>query len=248
MIRPRLALATFLLATLGLAAGADAADLAGILLAQSPTVPRGPGLYLNLFKFVPVVVIYLLWAWTTYWVDDDTKDLGNQKHELWNSAIFFSGLLGLALVWAIPIYPIGLTLLILAYLIPVLSYVYARNQMVPDDDKVLTPYHKASLVNGLMNKAGMKDVQQGEVELDRPCRRPIQFVGKTQGSASPIPSGSRGRAVEFYMSAKELVYDAVLRRATDIHLEPTPSSRRSATASTASCTRPSRSTARPATR
>ena len=36
--RPRLSLATFLLATLGLAAGADAADLAGILLAQSPTV------------------------------------------------------------------------------------------------------------------------------------------------------------------------------------------------------------------
>ena len=141
MIRPRLALATFLLATLGLAAGADAADLAGILLAQSPTVPRGPGLYLNLFKFVPVLVIYLLWAWTT--VLGRRRHQGPEQPEVRDveRVVFFSGLLGLALVWAIPIYPIGLILLLLAYFVPLLTYVYTRNQTVPDDDKVLTPYH-----------------------------------------------------------------------------------------------------------
>ena len=30
-----------------------------------------------------------------------------------------------------------------------------------------------------------------------------------------------GRGIRSYMAAKELVYDAVLRRSTDIHLEPT---------------------------
>ena len=70
MIRPRLVLATFGLLTFGAATGAYAADLASVLLAQSASIQRGPGLYLNLFKFVPVVLIYLLWAWTTYWVDD----------------------------------------------------------------------------------------------------------------------------------------------------------------------------------
>ena len=74
MTRSRLALVTFALSTLGAAAGADAAEFAGVLLAQSAAVPRGPGLYLNLFKFLPVVAVYLLWAWTCYWADDDMKE------------------------------------------------------------------------------------------------------------------------------------------------------------------------------
>ena len=66
MIRPRLALAVLALAALGLANGAEAsaADAFGLLLAQSGTINelRGPGLYLNLFKFVPVLLIFLLWV------------------------------------------------------------------------------------------------------------------------------------------------------------------------------------------
>ena len=46
---------------------------------------RGPGMYLNLFKFIPVVLIYLLWAWTTDWVEHDTKELNNLKFAVWNS-------------------------------------------------------------------------------------------------------------------------------------------------------------------
>ena len=47
------------------------------ILAQVPHMTRGPGMYLNLFKFIPVVIIYLLWAWTTNWVEHDTKELNN---------------------------------------------------------------------------------------------------------------------------------------------------------------------------
>src|SRR4051812_36540197 len=103
MIRPRLALATFALTTLGAAAGADAAELVGaVLLAQAPGIQRGPGMYMDLLKFFPVLAVFLLWAWTTYWVDDDAKNLNNQKFATWNTVIFLSGILGLALVWAIP--------------------------------------------------------------------------------------------------------------------------------------------------
>ena len=45
---------------------------------------------------MPVVLIYLLWAWTTDWVEHDTKELNNLKFAIWNSAVFFSGVLGLA--------------------------------------------------------------------------------------------------------------------------------------------------------
>ena len=88
---------------------------------------RGPGMYLNLFKFIPVVIIYLLWAWTTNWVEHDTQELNNLRFAVWNSAVFFSGVLGLALVLAIPIYFIGLGLLLLAYFVP-LALVHLRPQ------------------------------------------------------------------------------------------------------------------------
>jgi type II secretory ATPase GspE/PulE/Tfp pilus assembly ATPase PilB-like protein len=222
MNRPRLALATFALLTLGAAAGADAAEFAGVLLAQIPNMTRGPGMYVNLIKFVPVLLIFLMWAWTTYWADDDAKELNNVKFETWNSVIFFSGLLGLILVWAIPAYPIGLTMLLLLYFVPLFIYIYVRNGMVPDDAKVLTPYHLGEVMNGLLVKMGMKAMfNRGETSVDR-AGPPIVFVGKSQGSAKEDPTRVRqAEESRSYMSAKELVYDAVLRRATDIHLEPT---------------------------
>ncbi len=86
MIRPSLVLLTFLTLILGAAAVSEAAETLPIVLAQvhNPTW-RGPGMYLNLFKFVPVILIYLMWAWTTDWVEHDTQDLNNLKFATWNS-------------------------------------------------------------------------------------------------------------------------------------------------------------------
>ena len=222
MIRPRLVLATFALLTLGAAAGADAAEFAPALLAQTLTVNRGPGLYLNLFKFLPVLAVYLLWAWTCYWADDDMKELNNTRFELWNSVLFFTGMLGLILLFSIPIYPVGLILLLLLYFIPLFTYVFVRNQTVADDQKVLTPYHLGEVANDLLAKVGVRPwFNKGEGATDR-AGPPIHFLGKSQGSGKEDPDRVR-RAEESrsYMAAKELVYDAVLRRSTDIHLEPT---------------------------
>jgi len=222
MTRPRLALATFALLTFGCAAGADAAEFFNALLAQAANVPRGPGMYLNLLKFIPVVLLYLLWAWTTHWVDDDAKQLNNLRFELWNSIVFSTGVLGFALLWAIPVFGLGLTLLVLLYLIPLLTYIYVRNQTVPDNDKVLTPYHIGELVNDVLAKLGVRPIfNKGETSANREGP-PIRFIGKSQGGGKEDPG--RVHAAEesrSFMSAKELVYDAVLRRASDIHLEPT---------------------------
>ena len=125
-------------------------------------------------------------------------------------------------MFAIPIYPLSLGLLLLAYLVPILTYSYVRNQTVPDDQKVLTPYHLGEVVNGLLLKLGMrpwfnKDVSQ----VDR-TGPPITFVGKSAGMVKEDPNRVRqAEESRSFMAAKELVYDAVLRRATDIHLEPT---------------------------
>ncbi len=218
------ALLAFLVLTLFAVTATQAAEPVSdfLMLAQIPHMTRGPGMYLNLFKFVPVVIIYILWAWTTNWVEHDTKELINLRFAVWNSAVFFSGVLGLALVLAIPIYFIGLGLLLLAYFVPLMSYIYARNQTVPDDQKVLTPYHLGEVCNDILHKLGMKALFNKDVGTVDRSGPPIVFVGKTQGSAKEDPTRVRqAEESRSYMAAKELVYDAVLRRSTDIHLEPT---------------------------
>ena len=221
MLRPRMFL-VLCLTTFGLAAVAEAGDGAlPILLAQSATVPRGPGFYLNLFKFVPVVVIFLMWAWTSDWVDDDTKELNNVRFEMWNTVVFATGILGFALMWAIPIYFLGLMMLLIAYFAPLFTYIYTRNQTVPDDRKVLTPYHLGEVANSLMNKLGMRGLfnrSDGGMDKSGP---PIVFVGKGQGGKVDNARVEQAEQSRAFIMAKELVYDAILRRSTDIHLEPT---------------------------
>src|SRR5689334_16416541 len=124
MPRSRVAMAVLALTTLVLCAGAEAADWSGaVLLAQSVTVPRGTGFYLNLLKFLPVLAVFLLWTWTTGWADDDMRELNNIRFEMWNSVLFFTGILGFVLVWAIPFYIIGLLLLLVAYFVPLFTYI-----------------------------------------------------------------------------------------------------------------------------
>ena len=222
MFRLSLAFFAFFVLIFGAAAAVHAAEPLPAILAQIPNMTRDTGMYLNLFKFVPVVLIYILWAWTTDWVEHDTKDLINPRFGLWNSVVFLSGVLGLILVLAIPIYFLGLGLLLLAYFIPLFTYVYARNQTVPDDRKVMTFYHIGEVANGLLGKMGVRPIfNKTDDGIDR-TGPPILFIGKSQGNAKEDPS--RVHAAEesrSFMSAKELVYDAVLRRASDIHLEPT---------------------------
>jgi general secretion pathway protein E len=221
MIRPRLVLSLFLLLALGVAVAADAAELTGVLLAQSASMPRGPGFYLNLFKFVPVVLIFLLWVWTTGWADHDMRELNNLRFEMWNSILFLAGVIGFALLWVIPIYVAGLAVLLLFYFIPLFVYIYSRNQQVPLEDQVMTPYHFGELLNDLMAKLGIRPIfNKGEDSRDK-SGPPILFVGKTVATGQIDEERvARAEQSKFYMSAKELVYDAILRRSTDIHLEP----------------------------
>jgi general secretion pathway protein E len=221
MIRPRLALAAFTLAALVAASGASAAELVGLPFAQSASLVRGPGFYLSLLKFVPVLLVFLLWTWTSYWVDDDTKELNNLKFELWNSVMFAGGLVGFLLLWVVPFYAVGLGLLVVSYLVPLIWYVVVRNQTVPDDAKVLTAYHLGEVANSILNKMGMKGLfNRTESSMDK-SGPPITFIGKTQGTGKIDDERvQKAEQSKFYMAAKELVYDAVLRRATDIHLEP----------------------------
>jgi type II secretory ATPase GspE/PulE/Tfp pilus assembly ATPase PilB-like protein len=207
------------------AAGLEAFEPSSLfVLAQAADVVRGRGFYLNLLKFVPVLLLYLLWVRTTWWVEDDTRDLNNIRFEMWNSVVFFSGLLGFILLWALSglFFGVGLILLLLAWAIPVFTYVSIRNQTVPEDQKVMTPYHLGEVANDVLARVGVKPLfNKGESGIDR-AGPPITFIGKGQGGKVDNERVQKAEQSRVFMAAKELVYDAILRRATDIHLEPTP--------------------------
>src|SRR5438445_4945733 len=41
--------------------------------ADEATFPRGSGMYFNLLKMVPLLIVYLGWVRTCFWVDQDSR-------------------------------------------------------------------------------------------------------------------------------------------------------------------------------
>src|SRR5262249_11271755 len=111
-----------------------------VFAANEPSFPRGPGFYFDLLKLIPVVIVYLLWVRTCWWVDTDAK-----KHKLarlsWNPILLGCGLLGLLIVWLLPLFWLSFLGLLALYVAPALIYVNQRNQEVSEEDKVLTKRH-----------------------------------------------------------------------------------------------------------
>ena len=93
--------------------------------------PRGHGFYLNVPAFLAVVVVYLAWVRTCWWVDRDARQL-KLPVPLWNAVLLGCGLLGLVVVWLFPpwMFLLSFSVLLLLYLGSSLVYVRVRNEGV----------------------------------------------------------------------------------------------------------------------
>lgn len=217
MSLPRAALAAGLSVLFAAEARADAFSA---VLAQVDKMDRGPGFYVNLYKFVPIVLLYLIWVWTTAWVDRDARELGNENRPLWNAAVFFSGIVGLALVLLVPFYLVGLILLLIVQFGTLLFYLVVRDKDMHYEDKILTSYNLGEVFNDLIRSMG------GKGPFNRPKKDPnagpeVKFIPKgvsnTEESRELVEEALASEEIE---AAKELVFDAVTRRATDVLMEP----------------------------
>jgi type II secretory ATPase GspE/PulE/Tfp pilus assembly ATPase PilB-like protein len=177
---------------------------------------RGSGYYFHPAKIAAVVAIYLIWVRTCWWVDHDCREL-NLSTAKWNPIVLLCGVAGMALVWAVPVFWASCLALVTLYLAPTLLYVGTRNEIVPDDKKVLTPNHLQQLAARYLSLKFSKKAAQGK---DKAI--PVRFIGKSADSKDNDPNRVR-RAQESsqYRQALELVYNAIQARATDIHMEPT---------------------------
>src|SRR5262249_19025333 len=98
------------------------------------------------------------------------------------------------------------------------TYVYFRNQRVPEAKRVLTEEHLRSLARQYL-KLKMSD--NGETDREGKPRIPVRFFARG-GDAKEEDRElvARVESSKGYRAALKMVLEAVRKRATDIHLEP----------------------------
>lgn len=196
---------------------------------QYPPVPtrffrgNGPstvsqGFYFNLWKFLFVILLFLLWAKTSFWVDEDSRGL-KCNTEMWNSLTLVCGALGFLLVFCMPNFIVGFLVLAAAYGAPLGFYIHERNAKVPASSRVMTPDHIQKLTLRYLARMGIR--VGGKKTQESAMGPEIRFIGKSSTGRGDDPTSSRRvENSRGFLAAKELIHDAIMRRATDVHLEP----------------------------
>jgi general secretion pathway protein E len=184
------------------------------VFAAEAAFPRGPGLYFHPAKLILLVLLYFAWVWTCWWVNHDCQAM-KLPAETWNPLVLGCGIAGLLFVWLLPWFWLGFVVLIVLYLAPTLAYVSLRNEKAAPEQRVLTPRHLRSLVRRWLR------LELAEPEVEEKII-PVRFIGKTaKEGEEDVRRVARLQGSRGYRAALEMIGEAIQKRATDIHLEPT---------------------------
>lgn len=175
------------------------------------------GFYYSWWKFVPVILLFLAWTHYSNWVHEDSRDL-RVRPQYWNSLQLVGGTAGFLAALTVPLPFAGLGLSILSVGAPLGMYIAERNQAVPESARVMTQKHIAQWTRRQLSKIGIHLGTQEEVE--KASGPPIVFVGKNKTGKRDEKTSRAVEQSKGYLAARELVYDSIMRRCTDIHLEP----------------------------
>jgi general secretion pathway protein E len=179
--------------------------------------PDLAGFYFSWTKLIFFLGLFTLWLWTANWIDGDANAL-KVRAEVWNSIVLVSGVLGFVLALGSPSFFLAFVVMAIGYAVPMGVYVAERNQRVPDSGKVLTPRHLRSVGIRALSKVGIHI--GGKQIMASAAGPPIRLIGKSGKGRDEIDRSRQVESSKGYMAAKELMYDAILRRSTDVHLEP----------------------------
>lgn len=179
--------------------------------------PSLVGFYFGWFRLIYLLGLFFLWVWTCKWIDEDAHGL-KVRPMFWNTIALFAGAAGFVLALCMPAFPIAFLVMTSAYAVPMGLYVFERNQRVPDSARVLTPRHLKSVGLRLLNRLGVRiGTREVREAISGP---PIRLIGKSGKGAGEVDRSKQVESSKGYLAARELIYDAILRRTTDIHLEP----------------------------
>ncbi len=177
------------------------------------------GFYLPPVAFGLFVALFFLWTRTTWWADEDSKGL-NLNGDYWNAYNLCIGAVGFLVALNVPNFYLAFLTVVCATGVPLGLYIRERNGHVPEAAKVMTPAHIKKVLIRTLARMGINIATTREAR-EAAIGPPIRFLGKSDGKGADAENLVRqAEKSKQFMSAKELVYDAILRRATDIHIEP----------------------------
>ncbi len=172
------------------------------LLAQLPD----SYLYFNPFKLAAFVFVFAIWALYAQWVDKDTVVV-NTYRTLWNVLTLAAGAVATVLALFVPLFWVGLLLMVVINAVLMTVYVVHRNGLVREEDRVMTAAHFRRLrEEGFSGKKKKVEVKE-KVRLTGADRKVVE-----------IPEENEER--ERYRLVQELMWDAMWRRAASVELMP----------------------------
>ena len=179
--------------------------------------PFQVGFYFSWWKFAPVILLCLAWVHYSNWVHEDSHGL-RVRPQYWNSLMLVGGAGGFLAALTVPIPLGGVAVALLTIGAPLGMYISERNQAVPESARVMTQKHIQQWTRRQLSLIGIHLGTQEEV--DKVSGPPIVFVGKNKTGKRDEKSSRAVEQSKGYVKARELVYDGIMRRCTDIHLEP----------------------------
>jgi type II secretory ATPase GspE/PulE/Tfp pilus assembly ATPase PilB-like protein len=215
-LRPIALAALALVVMLGPAAGELLAQDGGWSVSPLPDGWSGPGFYLDWLKILLAWLVFLFWVGTTDWVSRDA-----QAHEMdylrWNPIVVGVFLVAQVLLWLLPLFWVSFAILVLAWIVPLGTYIIVRNQKVDESERVLTPSHLRYCAATLLNKFGANI----EVEKRDPLLAAVPVV-LTPAAGNERDNAARtlaARQTPGLPHAQRLIYNALCRRADAVMLD-----------------------------
>ncbi|HLA85080.1 MAG TPA: ATPase, T2SS/T4P/T4SS family [Thermoguttaceae bacterium] len=195
-------------------APAAAPDAAG---AAASAFQRGPGHYLNVIKILLGWLLFLLWIHTTDWASTDCQE-NRLPYVRWNPIVFGTFVGFYFLMWLLPWFWLGFPLLVIAYVVPLVTYIVYRNQQVPNDKKVFTRAHLRYWFATRLNKLGAKVEVEKKASWEKgpPIRFDATGAGNERDDRVHLLAA---RQTESFNAARGVVAEAMFRRASALMLE-----------------------------
>lgn len=178
----------------------------------------GRGMTLCPIKLGILAIFYLAWVASVGWINNDAEKLGDPDRSKWNgiNLVSFSAALILALL--IPIFWVGLPLVIVGWLVPVFIYVKARNKDLLDADKVMTWGHLTFWFKTKVLKQKVKP-KKLPYEGGSPVQLEAYELNIDESKKIVRTVASRDEATVGYNYFRELLYHALHARANDVVIE-----------------------------
>ena len=183
----------------------------------APSFPRGPGMYYDPVKLIVTAATLLGWVKLCSWVDADTRRYRIDSI-FWNGILLLAGMLGFLLIWSLAAFWPTWLLFCIGVGSTAYWYITVRNVRAEEEDQL---FNQAYFVRLYQNYSGNKKEAKGGKDPKTPAI-PMRFMSRsTTGEKEDFVRLERIQQSKGYKGALEMVWDALKKRATDIHIEPT---------------------------